>query len=97
MAVDSHATALPPFSQNSKDDVCLGSGHAQPGQSKPWGWFMRSSVAVPLAGDTLLDETLAQGLERAPAARRIVVTNDAFAPRHHTLRKIASRDMTCPP
>lgn len=42
-------TALPPFSQNSKDDVCFGSGQAQPGQSKPSGWFMRLSVAAPFS------------------------------------------------
>jgi hypothetical protein len=48
--VASQATALAPFSQNSNDEVCLGSGHAQPGQSKPSGWFMRSSVALPLIG-----------------------------------------------
>ena len=50
LAVASQATALAPFSQNSKDEVCFGSGQAQPGQSKPSGWFMRSSVALPLIG-----------------------------------------------
>ena len=39
--VASQATALAPFSQNSKDDVCFGSGQAQPGQSNPAGWFMQ--------------------------------------------------------
>jgi len=31
------ATALAPFSQNSKELVCFGSGQAQPGQSTPSG------------------------------------------------------------
>jgi len=33
----SQAIALPPFSQNSNDEVCFGSGQAHPGQSKPCG------------------------------------------------------------
>jgi len=40
LAVASQVTALTPFSQNSKDEVCFGSGQAQPGQSNPCGWFM---------------------------------------------------------
>src|SRR6202020_3499830 len=48
LAVASQATAFAPFSQNSKELVCLGSGQAQPGQSKPSGWFMRSRVTEPL-------------------------------------------------
>jgi hypothetical protein len=43
--VASSATCFAPFSQNSK---CVrspsGSGHAQPGQSKPPFWLMRVSV-----------------------------------------------------
>ncbi len=39
LPVASHETALAPFSQNSKEEVSFGSGHAQPGQSKPCGWF----------------------------------------------------------
>jgi hypothetical protein len=39
LAVDSQVIAFAPFSQNSKDEVCLGSGQAQPGQSKPSGWL----------------------------------------------------------
>ncbi len=39
LLVASHDTAFAPFSQNSKEDVCLGSGQAQPGQSKPLGWL----------------------------------------------------------
>ncbi|WP_234711263.1 hypothetical protein [Sinorhizobium medicae] len=31
--------ASAPFSQNSKDELCFGSGQAQPGQSNPSGWF----------------------------------------------------------
>jgi hypothetical protein len=50
LAVASQAIALPPFSQNSNEEVCLGSGQAQPGQSKPCGWFMRLSVAAPFTG-----------------------------------------------
>ena len=51
LAVASQVTALAPFSQNSNEEVCLGSGHAQPGQSKPWGWFMvsRPWVSLPTA------------------------------------------------
>jgi hypothetical protein len=40
---------LAPFSQNSKELVCLGSGQAQPGQSKPWGWFIESSALEPFS------------------------------------------------
>ena len=47
LAVASQATALAPFSQNSKDEVCLGSGQAQPGQSKPSGWLARMRVLPP--------------------------------------------------
>ena len=39
-AVASQDTAFAPFSQNSNDEVCFGSGQAQPGQSNPCGWFM---------------------------------------------------------
>ena len=46
--VASHATALAPFSQNSKELVCFGSGQAQPGQSNPSGWFIDSSDLPPL-------------------------------------------------
>jgi hypothetical protein len=49
LAVASQTTALAPFSQNSKLDVCLGSGQAQPGQSNPSGWLVLSSVAAPSA------------------------------------------------
>jgi len=38
---------LAPFSQNSNELVCLGSGQAQPGQSKPSGWFTDSSAFDP--------------------------------------------------
>ena len=44
LLVASAATALTPFSQNSKVDACSRSGHAQPGQSKPSGWFCLNSV-----------------------------------------------------
>ena len=44
--IASFATALAPFSQNSKDDLCSGSGHAQPGQSKPSCWFTILSVFI---------------------------------------------------
>jgi hypothetical protein len=37
------AAALAPLSQNSKERVCFGSGQAQPGESKPSGWFMDRS------------------------------------------------------
>ena len=47
-AVASAATALAPFSQNSKVDAWLRSGQAQPGQSKPSGWLADSSVRAPL-------------------------------------------------
>jgi hypothetical protein len=47
LVVASQATALAPFSQNSNDEVCLGSGQAQPGQSKPSGWLARSRVLPP--------------------------------------------------
>ncbi len=42
------ATAFAPFSQNSKELVCFRSGQAQPGQSKPSGWFMDRSDRPPL-------------------------------------------------
>src|SRR5882757_9541788 len=47
LLVASQDTALAPFSQNSKEEVCLGSGQAQPGQSKPSGWFCLSSRPAP--------------------------------------------------
>ena len=37
LVVASQVTALAPFSQNWKVDLCSLSGHAQPGQSKPSG------------------------------------------------------------
>jgi len=40
-------TALAPFSQNSNELVCRGSGQAQPGQSNPSGWFIDSSTFEP--------------------------------------------------
>src|SRR5437762_12768794 len=46
--VASQVTALAPFSQNSNELVCRGSGQAQPGQSKPSGWFTDSSALEPL-------------------------------------------------
>ncbi|MNL18288.1 hypothetical protein D3C87_1394300 [compost metagenome] len=49
-SVASHATALTPFSQNSKEEPCSGSPHAQPGQSNPSGWFAFSSVRAPEIG-----------------------------------------------
>jgi hypothetical protein len=49
LPVVSHDTALAPFSQNSKDEVCFGSGQAQPGQSKPEGWFIRINARVSSA------------------------------------------------
>ena len=45
--VASQLTALAPFSQNSKAEVCFGSGQAQPGQSKPSGWLFRRSSFPP--------------------------------------------------
>src|SRR6202043_72055 len=48
LAVASHDTALAPFSQNSNELVCFGSGQAQPGQSNPSGWFIDSSDLPPL-------------------------------------------------
>jgi len=44
--VASSASAFAPFSQNSMRGRCAaaGSGHAQPGQSKPFGWFIASSA-----------------------------------------------------
>ena len=44
--VASSATAFAPFSQNSRCDAWCGSGQAQPGQSKPSGWFTFRSVAA---------------------------------------------------
>ena len=38
-----------PFSQNSNELVCSGSGHAHPGLSKPSGWFIDSSVSEPFS------------------------------------------------
>jgi hypothetical protein len=42
--VASQVTALAPFSQNWKAVLCFLSGQAQPGQSNPVGWLVRSSV-----------------------------------------------------
>ena len=60
--VASQLTALAPFSQNSNDEVCFGSGHAQPGQSKPFGWFIRRMAEV--------SRTTAICLLMAPATAR---------------------------
>ena len=46
--VVSYVNALTPFSQNSVTEASSGSGQAQPGQSKPRGWFIRKSVLFPL-------------------------------------------------
>src|SRR5688572_30984854 len=46
--VASSATAFAPFSQNSKCERSpSGSGHAQPGQSKPSFWLTLRSVRAP--------------------------------------------------
>src|SRR5947209_5332527 len=37
------------ISQNSNELVCRGSGQAQPGQSKPSGWFIDKSALEPLS------------------------------------------------
>ncbi len=50
LPVASAATALAPFSQNSKVDACSLSGHAQPGQSKPSGWFCAKKVRYFVPG-----------------------------------------------
>jgi hypothetical protein len=44
LLVASQVTALAPFSQNWKVDLCSLSGQAQPGQSKPVGWLVRIST-----------------------------------------------------
>src|SRR6202043_767380 len=43
--VASHVTALAPFSQNWKVELCSLSGQAQPGQSKPSGLLVRNRVS----------------------------------------------------
>jgi hypothetical protein len=46
----SQVTTLAPFSQNSNELVWRGSGHAQPGQSKPSGWLIdKSALAFAVA------------------------------------------------
>src|SRR5690242_18041311 len=45
--VVSAATALAPFSQNSKVERSCGSGQAQPGQSNPCFWLSSSSAREP--------------------------------------------------
>ena len=47
-SVASSATALAPFSQNSRRVVSCGSGHAHPGQSNPSGWLTRNIVRAAL-------------------------------------------------
>jgi hypothetical protein len=55
-AVASAATALAPFSQNSKVDAWLRSGQAQPGQSKPSaGLSTPVSLDLSPAADSITD------------------------------------------
>src|SRR5215831_15105306 len=63
--VSSQVTALAPFSQNSKELVCRGSGHAQPGQSKPSGWFIDNKALEPLSSTLCSRSALAVAC-RAP-------------------------------
>ncbi len=76
--MDSQVIALAPFSQNSNEEVCLGSGHAQPGQSNPSGWLAFKQRHGALGNDLLMGQRLGDRLERAPAARRLVVLFDTF-------------------
>ena len=49
--VASSATAFAPFSQNSAIERCVsGSGHAQPGQSKPLNWLSANNACPPRIG-----------------------------------------------
>ena len=64
---------MAPFSQNSKELVCLGSGQAHPGQSKPSGWFIDSSASGAFQHNALLAKRLRNGVERAPAAGRALI------------------------
>jgi hypothetical protein len=76
--VASQATALAPFSQNSNDEVCLGSGHAHPGQSKSSGWFHAQQRCTAADRDTLLGQSLAGCAQRAPSACGLAILLDRF-------------------
>lgn len=92
LAVTSQATALPPFSQNSNDEVCLGSGQAQPGQSKPCGWFHASQCRCTFHRDPLYQQGVAERLERPPSAGRLAIGTNRFAGH---LRSLLVHDPCC--
>src|SRR5215471_17042721 len=73
--VSSQVTALAPFSQNSNELVCRESGHAQPGQSKPPGWFIDSSALVPHL-DVLFAQRSGSSVQRTPAAGRRIIRRE---------------------
>ena len=65
-AVASHDTALAPFSQNSKEDVCFGSGHAQTRAIEPVRLVHGQKTMGLLADGHLAANRVRHGLERAP-------------------------------
>src|ERR1700675_394694 len=77
LSVASHETALAPFSQNSNDEVCFGSGQAQPRQSNPCGWFIlrRPRVSFTIASD---QERHLQQLSGYPTRRHTFVLSDTL-------------------
>ena len=77
LAVASQATALAPFSQNSNEDVCFGSGQAQPGQSKPCGWFMLRRPLRLLDDRLLATNGICYRLQRTPSGGGSFVVADA--------------------
>ena len=60
LLVASHAIAFTPFSQKSTLPALGESPHAQPGQSKPPGWFARNNALTFLAAFSLLIKCLAE-------------------------------------
>ena len=100
LVVASQVTALAPFSQNSNEEVCLGSGQAQPGQSKPSGWFMRNKRACrrsrPSARGPSAPPPRARPIPR-PARRRVRCRRSARrSSRQSPSCGIASRLRTSP-
>jgi transposase len=57
--------AFAPFSQNSKELVCFGSGQAHPGQSNPSGWFIDRSAFEPFSS-TLCSRSVCATARSAP-------------------------------
>jgi len=86
LAVASHATALAPFSQNSNDEVCFGSGRRSPGNRTRAAVHAKetaSSLRYPSAADGILRQLS----ERPPAPALVVIDTHNIVFAHGTLHR----------